>query len=510
MATVFERILIGYGSESGNARALAQRLGEQDFLRPYAPAVAALNDIQPSTLDERDLLLIVSSSFGDGEAPANAQRFLDELRQSPTLAGRRYAVFGLGDTAYPRFCGFTQSLDALLAEKGGRAVINRVDADANFESFFTRWQPVLERVLNGDTQAGLDLHLRVVAYGEDHAFAAPVIERSWLSAGAPAAWRVRLNIAGSGIVYRAGDNLFVLPENDPALLERLAGWYGRPDAAAALRRRELRQIGKGVLRQLARLAGSEDLNAMLKASRRKALEAYLYGADLLDVLEDFCTPQAVPLESLVEMLSPCLPRAYSIASHTDGASVELCVRDVCYERRGRSRRGTATGWLLEQSDSVRIFSRANPGFYLPRAGDCPVLLIGTGTGIAPLLGLLREMAADGGGRESCLIFGEKRREKDFLYRAELEALCADRTLGRLITAFSRDGAAKYYVQHAIAEHADYVCDLLRRGAHVYVCGGKQHLESAVAEALAAVCPTSDADGIWQTLARQERLHLELY
>lgn len=75
MADIIERILIGYGSESGKAQALATRLGELPFLHPYAPTLLTLNEISPADLGKGDLLLIVSSSFGDGEPPANAELF---------------------------------------------------------------------------------------------------------------------------------------------------------------------------------------------------------------------------------------------------------------------------------------------------------------------------------------------------------------------------------------------------------------------------------------------------
>ncbi|CVB00137.1 Sulfite reductase [NADPH] flavoprotein alpha-component [Serratia marcescens] len=255
------------------------------------------------------------------------------------------------------------------------------------------------------------------------------------------------------------------------------------------------------------MADNEELKGLLKIRQRKALESYLYGADLLDVLHDFCPPHAVTLENLLTLLPVCLPRAYSIASATREESLDLCVRDVHYERGGRTRRGTATGWLLSQPGSFRLFCRANPGFYLPRDTTVPVLLIGTGTGIAPLIGLLREMAAQGERRETVLIFGEKRRDEDFLYGEELVTLNAAGVLTRLITAFSRDTADKYYVQHAIDDHAGVVSGLLRRGAHVYLCGNRQYLEHAVATALEQAC---GAENLWQTLIEQQRLHLELY
>ncbi|WP_269934334.1 sulfite reductase flavoprotein subunit alpha [Serratia liquefaciens] len=507
MADIIERILIGYGSESGKAQALATRLGGLPFLHPYAPTLQPLNEISPADLGKGDLLLIVSSSFGDGEPPANAELFFDALAHTQNLAQLRYAIFGLGDTAYPRFCGFTQSLDAGLSERGAQAIVNRVDADVNFESFFTTWSAVVEQVIAGDLQAGRDLHLRVTAYGEDNAFAAGLLERRSLSARAPYAWHLRLDIAGSGIGYRAGDTLYLLPENDEALLLRLATWLGRPEAKEALRLRELRQISKAVLRELAQLADSEDLKGMLKIRQRKALEVYLYGADLLDVLQEFCTPQSITLEDLLSLLPACLPRAYSIASASREDSLDLCVREVRYERNGRARSGTATGWLLDHPGPFRVFCRANPSFYLPPDPEIPVLFIGTGTGIAPLIGLLREMALGGEQRETALIFGEKRRDEDFLYREELESLCEGGVLNRLITAFSRDGATKYYVQHAIEEHADYVRELLLKGAHVYLCGNRQYLEHAVATALEKACRT---ENLCQTLIEQQRLHLELY
>lgn len=524
MTSIADRVIIGYGSESGNARGLAQRLGADPALRAFAPVVLPLNDVRHDELGNRDLLVIISSSFGDGEPPANAEDFMVRIQQTNDLSGLRHAIFGLGDTAYPSFCGFTKSLCAALAERHATAVINRVDADVTFEAFFDRWVPVLHRVLQGDEQAGRDLHLQVVAYDEKSAFAAPVVERRQLNLDKPGAWHIRFDITGSGMAYRAGDNLYVVPENDTELLAAIAAWYDDPDVADLLRRKELRQIGKSVLRELARLSGNDRLKDMLKISRKKELDAYLRGADVLDLLRDFCTPQSVESAALANLLPACLPRAYSIAS-VGGDFVDLCVREVIHERGGRMRRGTATGWLLGDSDSIRVFCRSNPGFHLPADSSAPLVLVGTGTGIAPLMGLLREVQADGKRREICLIFGEKSSERDFLYRDELAALRADGVLTHLLPAFSRDGPEKYYVQHAIAQHGGQLRAMLEQGAHVYLCGNKQHLEQAVTQALDEIAmrngvqgegvepggePLADAVPLSQVLMRSGRFHRELY
>ena len=452
-AAPIQRVLVGYGSESGNARALAHRLGAFPALQRHAPQVLPFNDIDVATLGAGDVLLALSSSFGDGEPPANGERFAEALRQCPALPGLRYAVFGLGDTGYPQFCGFSKTLDSLLGDRQARPIMQRVDADGGYEHFFEQWAPVLGDVLDGNPSAGRDLRLQVTAYAEDNAFAAPIIARRRLNARDPAAWHLELDLRGSGIAYRAGDTLHVVAPNDPSLLHALASWYGQSEAVELLRHKELRLLSKSLLRELARLTGSDALKDLLRSSQRQALEAYLHGADLLDVLNDHASPDRVPLERLVALLSPCLPR--------------------------------------------------DP--------DAPLLMVGTGTGIAPLMGLLRELGAAGQQREVHLVFGEKHRDHDFLYQQQLEAWRADGRLQGLHTAFSRDGTAKYYVQHALAEQAGTVGDLLQRGAHVYLCGNKQHLGVAVQDAINTIMPAQEGGvSTWDTLQAEGRLHRELY
>jgi sulfite reductase (NADPH) flavoprotein alpha-component len=298
----------------------------------------------------------------------------------------------------------------------------------------------------------------------------------------------------------------VVPENDPALLQALTTWYGDTAAVAALHDRELRLLSKGVLRELAKLGGSEVLKGLLKVSQKRELDAYLHGLDLLDVLQDHATPDSVPLARLRELLSPRLPRAYSIASHPCDDQLSLCVREVRYTLRGRERFGTATGSLLHGGDHARVYCRSNPGFHLPDTGEAPLLLVGTGTGIAPLMGLMQELQANACEREVHLVFGEKHRQHDYLYRDQLQDWHTRGVLAGLHTAFSRDGTEKVYVQHVLQQRASEVRDVLARGGHLYLCGSKRHLEGAVREAIDAVAGA----GQWDALRNEGRTHCELY
>lgn len=516
MPELIERIVIGYGSESGNAHGLTQRLLRLPCVQPYELAVQDLNSLKLDTLTARDLLIIVCSSFGDGEPPGNADRFLDQLIAHEKLIDQPYAIFGLGDTAYPTFCGFTKSLDATLLQKQAKPWINRVDADTDFDGFFDVWCATLEAVLKGDRRAGSTLNLQVTAYGENAAWPARVISRTRLNATAPHAWQIRLDIEGSGIKYRAGDNLYVLAQNDPRLLAQIGQWFDREDARTLLASKELRQLGKSLLRDIARVSGHDTLKTLLKVSNRKELEAYLYGRDVLDVLSDFCEPAHLSLEDLAQWLPDCLPRAYSIASHDNPGYVDLCIREIAYEMAGRSRSGVATGHLAGLHPEVRVFARSNPRFHLPRQVEHPVVLIGTGTGIAPLIALLEQIEQQNSPVQTCLIFGDRRRASDFLYQSRLENWQIKGVLDEVITAFSRDADTRYYVQDAMFEHGAYLWALLGQGAHLYLCGNKSNLERAIEQALLNIAMSfgqlgeDDAQAFVADLSASNRVHKELY
>jgi sulfite reductase (NADPH) flavoprotein alpha-component len=516
MTLYAKRLIIGFGSETGNARSLAERLYHDSEFAAFDPSIASLADFDSLLLDPNDRLVIVSSSFGDGEPPANAEGFLEAIRRLPDPQTLQYAIFGIGDVAYPTFCGFTKSLDAALKEMGASPFINRVDADTDYIGFFETWRNVLVSVLHGDSEAGKSLDLQVRSYGETNAFSASIIERQKLNGGAPYAWHYRFDISDSGINYRAGDNLYLVPENDPDLLSRLAEWFGERDGVRLFATKELRIIGKSFLRQLARSADSEALKELLKIGNKKALDDYLYGRDLLDILQDFVAQGSLFAAEVADLLPTIQPRAYSIASDGNPDYIDLCVREVSYDLGGRTRRGVATGFLNRTVGAVPIFVRPNPRFHLPTTVDHPLIMVGTGTGIGPFMGLLEQAGRSAQSAHTCLVFGDRHRSSDFLYEERIRRWEKTNVVGRVITAFSRDSAEPYYVQHALVENADHVWQMLDHGAHVYVCGNKTNLDRSIDSALRDIATSAGglsaerADQFLQEMIQGQRLHKELY
>jgi len=168
------------------------------------------------------------------------------------------------------------------------------------------------------------------------------------------------------------------------------------------------------------------------------------------------------------------PRLYSLASGRRDGFIEIVVK--------RHPGGLCSGQLtaLQPGDSVTAFLRRNPGFRAGR-GRAPLILIGAGTGIGPLAGFVRGNA---GGRPIHLFFGMRHPDSDFFYHEELDAWQQEGRLARLVTAVSR-GRRPHYVQDALRGEAAELARLIRDGARVMVCGGRE-MASGVTEALAEI------------------------
>ena len=169
-----------------------------------------------------------------------------------------------------------------------------------------------------------------------------------------------------------------------------------------------------------------------------------------------------------------VPRLYSLASGRRDGFVEVVVK--------KHPGGLCSGQLtaLEPGDTVTAFCRRNPGFRLGRS-RAPLILIGAGTGIGPLAGLVRGNARQ---RPIHLFFGIRHPDSDFLYGAEFPGWQGEGRLTRLITAVSR-GARPHYVQDVLRGEATEVAELIRKGARVMVCGGRD-MAAGVADALVEI------------------------
>lgn len=344
---------------------------------------------------------------------------------------------------------------------------------------------------------------------------------------------VVIDLAGSGLTYEPGDSLGLAPCIDPALVQATLVALGirssdpvpcpdgvsRPAAEAFATHLDIARPLDRTLDLLA-MSARYPQHAETLAKLSEGIDGIEPAdADLLDLLIAF--PSARPsLADLAASLPPLRPRLYSIASspRASKGQVHLCVSVVRDTRRGRTRRGIASGFLATEAATAGDIGAyiQTSHFRLPDDPAVPVIMVGPGTGIAPFRAFLADRAQAGARGRMWLFFGERTRADDFLYRTELEAWLRDGTLTRLDTAFSRDQAGKIYVQDRMAENAADLWRWLQDGARFCVCGDATRMAKDVDAALRRIAMTEGRMNEAQardwivSLARQNRYLRDVY
>ena len=200
---------------------------------------------------------------------------------------------------------------------------------------------------------------------------------------------------------------------------------------------------------------------------------------------DGATWQAGDILEIGPNNDPDLPhREYSIASIPSDGAVELIVRLMT---RADGQPGLGSGWLCrlaEVGGTLDARVRTNRSFHAPEPSR-PLILIGSGTGLAGLRAHLKARAALNV-RWNWLVFGERTRAHDYFHRTEIEAWRASGLLDRLDLAFSRDQAERIYVQHRLLGAADVLRRWVANGAAIYVCGSLEGMARDVHKALVEV------------------------
>ncbi len=517
-------LLVAFGSQTGSAGNLAKSISREADRRGFQSTLKELNTVSPADLAAQSLCVLVTSTWGDGDLPDNGVEFWNALRgdTAPRMESLRFAVLGLGDKNYADFCGAARKLDERLATLGARRLVPRGECDVDFQAAAAAWTAslwsALEAEKSGASSAPAAAPASVVpanpalehpapAYSRAKPFGSRLlVNRKLNREGSEKDTRhLELSLAGSGLTYEAGDALGVVPSNPPALVDAvltrlgcsggesiaLADAGAIPLGEALSRRLLLSAIPDSFLQESAKRSSNSALMALFQPDQKPALEAWKYGRDILDVLEACPAAKFDPAE-FTGFLRKLQPRLYSIASSPKAhpGEVHLTVSVVRYETHGRKRTGLCSGFLADhvalRETEVPVYVQTSHGFRLPTDGSVPVILIGPGTGIAPFRAFLEERRATGASGSNWLFFGDQRRAVDFLYEEELVPMHQDGFLTRLDLAFSRDQAAKIYVQDRMREHGAELWKWLERGAHLYVCGDAKRMAKDVDAALRQV------------------------
>ena len=488
-------LTILWGSQTGTAESLAKQAAKEAGKRGFAPTVIDMATTTTTDLSTTQNLLVITSTYGDGEPPDNAKALHDALLSPDAAtvpASLRYTVCALGDTNYELFCQCGKNMDEALAKLGATRITERVDCDVDYDDDYAKWlDTALGALSEGNASPALSAAQEpgptepesAPAYGKKNPFPAPVLTVRNLNGegSAKEVNHVEFSLKDSGLTYETGDALAVLPTNDPDLVAQVLTALGCDGEEAVTT-----SVGEQPLR--AALASNLDLG---KPSPKLLAALNLSASDdIVDVL-DAIQAASRPLPSLADLVAnfkKLQPRLYSISSSPKAhpGEVHLTVGAVRYTVGDRARKGVCSTFLAERAvaaGTAGVFVHANKAFRPPADPNLPMIMVGPGTGIAPFRAFLEERTATAATGKNWLFFGDQHAATDYLYQEQIGDWQKSGLLSRVDTAFSRDQAQKIYVQDRMREAGAELWSWLEAGAHFYVCGDAKRMAKDVDAAL---------------------------
>ncbi|MEM9605504.1 MAG: assimilatory sulfite reductase (NADPH) flavoprotein subunit [Pseudomonadota bacterium] len=505
-----------YGSQTGNAKAVAETLARKAGENALPVTLVDMADYKPNQLKNENHLVIVVSTYGEGEPPESAEKLHAFLasKKAPKLDGAQVAVIGLGDSSYTHFCQTAIDFERRLTALGATVALEHALLDVDYDdaaelwidSAVTAFEPALKQQTDNNSASIASTAFGgaepVSIYSRKNPYSAElsVVQKITGRDSTKDVRHIEIALENSGLSYQPGDALGVYFENDHAEVDALIGRaHLNPDAEVASGKRkkrlrqtlvedvELTQSYPGFVEKYA--VATQNTALMALCQDKAALRQYLADRQIFDILREH--PAKIGEQALIDCLRPVQARLYSIASSQREVDddVHLTVALVSDEHEGRERHGGCSGFLCrraQEGDSVRVFIERNDRFRLPESPETRVIMIGPGTGIAPFRGFLQERDAIGGSGANWLFFGNPHFRQDFLYQVELQNYLKSGLLTRLSVAFSRDQNEKVYVQDRLVEQGEDVYAWLEEGAHLYVCGDANRMAKDVHQALITV------------------------
>ncbi|KND90461.1 Bifunctional P450/NADPH-P450 reductase [Tolypocladium ophioglossoides CBS 100239] len=507
-------LAVFYGSNSGTCEALAQRVAADASRHGFRATTVAPLDAANQKIPKDRPVVIITASY-EGQPPSNAALFVAwmESLKGKEMEDLSYAVFGCGHHDWVQtFHRIPKLVDSKLHELGGKRIVPLATTDAaerDMFSDFETWEdeslwPALHGMYGTEDSSdggndGLNVEVslpRKTTLRQD-VEEAQVVAAKTLTESGSVKKHIEIQLP-TGMTYRAGDYLAVLPFNPKQTVARVFRRFGLSwDATLKITSDRLTTLptdtaisAADVLSayvELSQPATKRNIQALADAAQDEAVVKQLQQL----VGEDYHDQVTVKRRSILDLLE----QFPSISSSPLADPTKLTLTYSVLEQPAFSGQGphvgVATSFLssLGPGERLHVAVRPSKSFHLPGdAEKTPMVCVAAGSGIAPFRGFIQERAAMiGAGRKvapALLFFGCRSPDQDDLYAEEL-ARWEELGAVEVRRAYSRAADKSFgckYVQHRLSQDRQDVYKLWDRGAKIYVCGSRD-----VGKAVEAVC-----------------------
>mgnify|MGYP001176211450 FL=1 len=532
-------INILFGTQTGNSESVAEDLSNFALSNGFKTQINALDDIEMNNLSKMINVAIITSTYGEGEMPDNAQLFWNALSSNtaPQLNNMNYSVLALGDTGYEEFCHAGKLLDTRLEQLGAKRIIKRIDCDVDFEDLAEKWINSVVPKFNPDKKldaVNKDKTESIVkSWSRKNPYEA-IISYNTLLSGPKSNKEIihyEIDLGNSGLKYEVGDSLSIIPRNKQLLVDQIIERLHTSkdfipsgheiDIENLLKFKfEILTPTKRLIEYVEKIAEDSELSLILEKKDSKALDDFKWGMDVLDFMNlnpkvDFI------VEKFLDLLKPLQHRTYSISSSINkyDNKVHLTISSVRWKNKKRDYNGVCSTYLADdynEKEKIKIFFTPNKSFRLPEDKDKDIIMIGPGTGIAPFRAFLQEREVTKSSGKNWLFFGDQTRDNDFIYEDELKDMLNKNILTKLDLAFSRDQKEKLYVQHKIYENKKEFFSWIENGSIIYICGDATKMAKDVEDIILKIiseeknCSFNDSIDYLNKLKKEKRYLRDVY
>lgn len=535
-------LYVVFGSRTGNSKAAAELANDYAAYLGITTRLLEMKNINAHIFSNIKNVLLAVSTHGEGDPPAVAESFYNYIHSGkiPSMKNVRFSILALGDSSYRDYCKTGKDFRKKFLEMGGEEIYPLTECDIDYEKNASRWAreavKTFEKILPSQKKVhknafSFEINKNLSDY--ENAFYAKVLKKNYLTRPGYGKSTLHLSLSMDGFTedYQPGDSFGVYMNNSRPFVDKLIKQLGYDGTTlvevnntkkmlkeALVSHFELTLLTPVVIAKYAGLTGGPSLNNLL--NDKEKLSSYCKSGDILDLVSDF--PARLKPDDFLSVLRNLAPRLYSVASSSMvfPGELHLTASLIDYSLNGRRHRGVCSTYFedrLSEGDSVPVFLEANEKFRLPEDDTVPVIMICTGTGIAPFRAFLQQREYTGATGENWLFFGDRHKESDFLYKEEMMRFLKSGILNRHYTAFSRDQKEKIYVQHYLLEYAAEIFNLIQNvNATVYLCGNKRYMGQDVKKCLENIIAKegnmkrNHAADYLQELKRNGKLQMDLY